>query len=191
MANDTNPEYVPSARFDNVMSLFGNHYRFVLDALPDLTFFVQQVTLPSITATTAVRHNPFVKIHEVADHLDFATLTIKYLVDNSFKTYFSLFYWLKGYGFPNSYEEIAEFAAMRRKQLANPRPITREIQKTHGVLTILQPDNDTPVAELAFLDIFPTQLGDVSFDTVGSEPSLLTCHATFAFTDFDVRLTNT
>jgi hypothetical protein len=190
VSNDANPPYNPSQRFDNVNALFSNHYRFVLAALPDLTFFLQSFTMPSITTAPPNRANPFVKIPEVADHLDFSTFGVSYMVDNSFKSYFSLFYWLKGYGFPTSYQDIEDFDAMRRTQIANPRPMLREIQKTTGVLTILQPDIDTAVAEVVFDDVFPTSVGELPFETVGSEPSYLTCRATFAYTNFNIRLTN-
>ncbi len=184
-----NPQYEPSRRFDNVNTLFSNHYRFVLDGLPDLTFFVQHFTMPSVTSTPAPRANPFVKIPEVGDHLSYGEIAVGYLIDNAFKSYFSLYYWLKGYGFPNSYNDIADFNAARSRFIANPRPTAREIQKTNATLTILQPDNDTPVAEVTYMDVFPTGLGEVTFDTVGSEPSVLTSRATFSYTDFDIHLT--
>jgi hypothetical protein len=188
---DSQP-YDPSRRFDNVTTLFGNHYRFVLDALPDLTFFVNQFTMPSVTSQPAgPRHNPFVRIPEVGDHLNFSEFNVAYAIDNNFKTYFSLYYWLKGYGFPNSYDDIADFNAARKRHIANPRPALREIQKTNATLTILQPDNDSAVAEVVFTDVFPTGLGDIAFETVGSEPSLLVNHATFAYTEFDIHLTTT
>jgi hypothetical protein len=185
-----NTEYIPTRHFDNVNNLFGNHYRFAIDALPDLTFFVQNFVMPSVSSTSSPRHNPFVRIPEVGDHLHFAPFTVTYIVDNSFKSYFSLYFWLKGYGFPTSYNDIEAFRIMRTKQIGNPRPNTREIQKTNALLTVLQPDNDSPIAEVAFYDVFPTTLDEMTFETVGSEPSLLTCRATFDYTDFLIRLTN-
>jgi hypothetical protein len=186
-----NPEYVPTTQFSNVNTLYGNHFRFVLDGLPDLTFFAQSFTLPSLMIGTADRGTPFVKIPEVGDHIQFSPFQVGYLIDNSFKTYFSLFYWLKGYGFPTSYQEILDFNASRSKRLGNIRPIPREIQKTLGTLTILQPDNDTAIAEVLFEDCFPTGLGEVPFATTDSEPPLLHTQVTFTYTDFNVRpLTN-
>jgi len=191
VSDTDNPQYDPSQRFDNVATLFGNHYRFVLDALPDLTFFVQSVTMPTVSAAVVQRANPFTVIPEVADHLTFGAFNVSYLVDNSFKTYFSLFYWLKGYGFPTSYQDILDFEASRVKQVMNPRPRPREIQKTNATLTVLQPDNDTAVAEVFFYDVFPTALGELAFESVDSEPTLLKTNATFYYTDFNIRLTNT
>ena len=191
MSDTDNPQYEPSKRFDNVATLFGNHYRLVLDALPDLTFFVQSFTMPTVSAAVVQRPNPFTTIPEVADHLTFDTFKVSYLVDNNFKTYFSLFYWLKGYGFPTSYQDILDFETARKTHIPNPRPRPREIQKTNATLTILQPDNDTPVADVFFYDVFPTAIGEMQFESVDSEPTLLKTNATFYYTDFNIRLTNT
>src|SRR4051812_39964195 len=94
-------DYVPTERFNNVQMLLDNHYRFIIDGLPDLSFFVTDVTLPEVLASTSQRQpTPFVSIPFVADHLTFMPLQINFLVDVKFKTYYSLFYWLRGYGFP-------------------------------------------------------------------------------------------
>ena len=64
-----------------------------------------------------------------------------YLVDANFKTYFSLYYWMKGYGFPHDFDEVKRF---RAKQLSNDRvspqaqPI--DLEKTTALITILTPD---------------------------------------------------
>ena len=184
---ETNPEYNPSPNFTNVALLYGNHFRFVIDGLPDLTFFAQTFTLPRILATPVSRKDPFSYIAEVGDHITFSEFTVGYLIDNNFKTYFSLFNWIKGYANPKGYFDAEDFRVSRESMVANPRPSIREIQKTHCTLTILQPDNDTGIVEISFEDVFPTGLSEVKFDTQGTEPPLLHTEAAFAFTDFDVR----
>jgi hypothetical protein len=188
LMNDSQ-KYNATTKFDNVMTLYGNHFKFVLNDLPDLTFFAQTVVLPDIGSTSAPRHTPFSTIHEIGDHMDFGTLQVSYLIDTSFLTYFSLFHWLKGYGFPTGYDDIAAFNAERQAHLANPRPLKRELHKTSAVLYIMRPDTDQTVVEIAFEDVCPTQLGQITFSTVDSEPPLLKAQATFVYTDFSVRLT--
>lgn len=183
-------EYKPSSRFTDAMTLLNNHFRFVLVDLPDLSFFVQSVVLPDITSGVAKRPTPFTTIPEVGDHLEYNSLNVSYLVDNRFKSYFSLFYWLKGYGFPQSYDDIVNFNASRSARLGNPRPTLREMQKTTATLQIMQPDTDTPTVEIVFTDVFPVALGQLTFETTASEPPALTTNVQFVYTDFDVRLTN-
>src|SRR5438067_224694 len=123
-------DYTPTTRFTNVQGLLNNHFRFMVDALPDLTFYAQSVTLPDVAAATAKMNTPFTTIPQVGDHLDFGTLQVNYLIDSAFKNYFSLFYWLRGYGFPTSYDDIVNFTASRTKQSSLVRPTPRDIVTT-------------------------------------------------------------
>jgi len=172
----------------NVMMLSGNHFKFELKDLPELTFFAQAIVLPDVSAAIVERRTPFTTIKEVADHLDFGTLQVTYALDAEFKTYFSLWKWLRGYGFPTSYDELKTFATDRRKQVPNARPMLREIQKTAADCHILRPDTDSPVATIHFTDVIPVSLGQLSLDPTVAEPVPLTTQAAFEFTDFEVSL---
>lgn len=178
--------YEPTACFDNANGLYGNHFRFVIEALPDLTFFAQGVNLPSIIATAVNRPTPFIQVKEVGDHLTYSTFDVSYMIDASFKTYTSLLWWLQGYGFPHSYEDVRAFRETRAKRIAIPRPHVHDLEKTRATLYILQPDTDQIIVEVQFLDVFPTALGQLDFTTIDSEAPLLKATATFACTMFDV-----
>jgi hypothetical protein len=188
MADDFQ-DYVPTTRFDNTQTLLNNHFRFAIDGLPDLTFFAQTIILPDVSAGVPHQPNPFVTIPHTADHLTFGALTVSYLIDAKFKNYFSLFYWMKGYGFPNSYDDVANFAASRKAKLGNPRPQMNDIFKTNAVLYLMAPDTDSAVAEIAFSDVFPIGIGSVTIEPQDHEPNVMRTQVSFMYTDFDVRLT--
>jgi hypothetical protein len=178
--------YEPTERFNTQNGLYGNHFKFVIVPLPDLSFFAQVITLPSVMTSAVGRSTPFAKIKEVGDHLEYGTVTVNYLVDASFKVYTSLLWWLQGYGFPHSYEEVKAFRETRTARLVHPRPIVREIEKTNATLYLLEPDTEKIVVEFQFVDIFPIQLGEIEFSSMDNEPPQLRCTATFACTLFDV-----
>ena len=183
-------QYTPSNRFTNVNYMMGNHFKFLIDGLSDFTQYVQGVILPSIGVPVANSPNPFTKIPQVGDHIDFGSIDVDFKIDANFLTYFSIFAWLRGYGFPNSFEDIAAFQEARRKQIANVRPTRREIEKTNATLYLLAPDTDTTIAEIHFYDIFPTALGQVKFDTTAQDAPSLNTQATFFYTNFEITLTN-
>jgi hypothetical protein len=178
--------YNPTERFDNTNWLFGNHFKFAIQALPDLTFFAQSIQVPSITTQSIKRGTPFVAIKEVADHLTYASFEVNYLIDSQMKTYTSLLWWLQGYGFPHSYQEVVDFRALRAQRLAHPVTQVREVEKTHGLLTILQPDTDKIIAEIHYLDMFPTALSALEFNTTDPDAPALRATVTFDCTLFDV-----
>lgn len=184
---DEYPQYEPTRRFDNTNVLYGNHYRFVLHGLPDFTFFVQSFVLPSVTAQVVDRPNPYAKIREVADTLTYGSLSLSFLIDAQFKTYSSLYWWMTGYGFPHSYDEIKEFRETRLAQMGTRYSRPNELEKTTATLSILQPDTEKAIVEITFSDVFPISLGEMTFSTTDGEPPQLTCQAQFTCTEFEVR----
>jgi hypothetical protein len=178
--------YEPTERFDSTNVLYGNHFRFVIEALPDLTFFAQSIQLPSVIATAVNRATPFTQVREVGDHLTYSSFDVSYLIDASFKTYTSVLWWLQGYGFPHSYDEVKAFRETRSERIAIPRPVARDLEKTNATLYILQPDTEKIIVEIQFTDLFPTTLGQLDFKTTDSEAPQLLTTATFNCTMFDV-----
>jgi len=181
-----NQHYTPTSRFTNTNGLYGNHFRFTLQALPDLTYFAQSVQVPALTIPTTKRGTPFTQIAEVGDHIQYGPITVSYQIDAQFKTYQSLYWWLKGYGFPHSYDEVRDFRELRAKNLPQPRAMTKDIEKTTAVLHILQPDTEKPLVEFVFTDVFPTSLSELQFTTTADDATQLFTIATFEFTEFEL-----
>ena len=113
-----------------------------------------------------------------------------YLIDASFKTYFSLYYWMKGYGFPHDFDEVKRFRAKQLKDSRiRPQAEPIELEKTTASISILTPDTASIVAEINMDEIFPTQLSSLEFTSTNTEAPVLTTTATFSCSTFDVTLT--
>jgi hypothetical protein len=187
---ETEQDYDPTRSHQTTNTLYGNHYRFAIERLPDLTFFVQSVSSPSVNGAVAEQANPFSIINHPGERLTYGQFTVTYLVDASFKTYFSLYYWMKGYGFPHDFDEVKRF---RAKQLSNDRvsphaqPI--DLEKTTASITILTPDTASIVAKIDIEEVFPIALSSLDFTSTDSDSAILTTTATFSCSTFDVTLT--
>jgi hypothetical protein len=180
--------YDPSFSQQTTNTLYGNHYKFSIDRLPDLSFFVQGVNTPEVSGGIALQQNPMSVIHHPGDRLSFGQFTVTYLIDSQFKNYFSLYYWMKGYGFPNDYNEVTEFRAKQQTLVPNFRAKAIDLEKTHAVLSVLTPDTSQIVAEVHFYEIFPTNLSSLNFVTTDSEPPVLTTTCTFSCSTIEVVL---
>jgi hypothetical protein len=187
---ETEQDYEPTRSHQATNTLYGNHYRFSIERLPDLTFFVQSVSSPSVSGGTTVQENPFAFIKHPGDRLTYGQFSVTYLVDASFKTYFSLYYWMKGYGFPHDFDEVERF---RAKQLLNSQvsPLARpiDLEKTTATISILTPDTASIVAEIQIDEVFPVELSSLDFASTDSDSPILSTTATFACSTFDVTLT--
>ncbi len=187
---ETEQDYEPTRSHQTTNTLYGNHYRFAIERLPDLTFFVQSVTSPNVSGGVAAQANPFAVINHPGERLTYGQFTVTYLVDASFKTYFSLYYWMKGYGFPHNFDQVKQF---RAKQLTNrrisPRATPVELEKTTASISILTPDTASIVAEIDIEEVFPVELSSLDFTSTDNDSTILSTTATFACSTFDVTLT--
>ena len=186
----TEQDYDPTRSHQATNTLYGNHYRFSIERLPDLTFFVQSMSSPSVTGGVAAQANPFALINHPGERLTYGQFAVTYLVDASFKTYFSLYYWMKGYGFPHNFDQVKRF---RAKQLSDRRVSLRatpvELEKTTASISILTPDTASIVAEINIDDVFPVELAQLEFTSTEADSTILTTRATFSCSTFDVTLT--
>ena len=187
---ETVQDYDPTRSHQATNTLYGKHYRFAIERLPDLTFFVQSVSSPTVSGSAQTQETPFAFAHHPTSRLNYGDISVTYLVDASFKTYFSLYYWMRGYGFPHSFDEVKRF---RAKQLSNnrvsPRARPVELEKTTASISILTPDTASIVAEINIDEVFPTELTSLDFTSTNTDAPVLTTTATFSCSTFDVTLT--
>ena len=183
-------DYEPTLSQQTTNTLYGNHYRFNIERLPDLSFFVQSVTSPSVSGSIALQTNPFSTIHHPGTQLSYGQFTVTYLIDANFKNYFSLYYWMKGYGFPHNFEEVTRFRAKQQlNNLIGPRTGIADLEKTRATLSILTPDTSSIVAEILIEEVFPTELSSLNFAVTDGDAVVLTTTATFSCSSFEVSLT--
>src|SRR5690348_16298039 len=96
---------------ENTSPLNPNEFRFYLHRAPYLSFFVQTVQLPTITLPPADTENPFTTIPYPGDHITWEPLTVEFLVDEDLKGYMEMYRWMRGMGFPTTFEEYQEALA--------------------------------------------------------------------------------
>ena len=187
---ETEQDYEPTRSHQTTNTLYANHYRFSIERLPDLTFFVQSVSGPNVAGSAQTQETPFTFAHHPTSRLNYGDISVTYLVDANFKTYFSLYYWMKGYGFPHDFDEVKRF---RAKQLSNrrvaPRAAPIELEKTTASISILTPDTASIVAKIDIEEVFPIELSSLDFTSTNVDSPVLTTTATFSCSTFDVTLT--
>lgn len=179
--------YQPSAFQQNTNTLYSNYFRFTVHRLPDLTFFAQSIQMPAVSSTQALQATPFSTIHHTGDHLLYSTFTVTYLVDARCQNYFSLYYWMKGYGFPHSFEEVTQFRESQLKQMGNFRAQPGEIERTSATLHIVTPDTGAIIAEFTLDDVFPTELSALTFDATVTDATVLTTAVTLNCSNFELK----
>ena len=145
---------------------------------PSLSPFVQGVSLPGLTFGEALLGTPFADRKEPGDKIIFSVLSVSFLVDEEMKTWMEIYEWIRGLGFPESFDQYRSFAQGRK--------LTGTDVYSDGSLMIYN-NQGAPIYEAVFRDLFPIALGDIPLSSLetGDEPTAAT--ADFQYTTYEIK----
>jgi len=156
-------------------------FSFKISKLPNVNFFIQGVTLPTISISPVMSPSPFVKLPMPGDHIDFGELLISFRVDEDMKNYLEIFNWITALGFPKDFNQYKALHDVDRR--FNPR--STDGIMSDGILIIMN-SNARSNKQVTFYNMFPTTLTDLTFDTRQSDVDYLETTVSFAYERFDI-----
>lgn len=162
---------------ENTNPLSPNGYMFSIQKLPELTFFCQEVTLPAISMVTIEQANPYVKIPQPGEMLDFDPLRVQFLVDNNMSNYKAIYNWLYALGYPENNTDAINYSANNMSMATS----TNETLFSDATLTILGNTNNA-IQTVQFTDIFPASIESLTFSSTSNDVQYLVGSATFNYT---------
>ncbi len=151
---------------------------FSISKLPELTFFVQDVELPSLNIGTIIQGSSVHDIKIPGETAEFGSLNISFLVDEEFANYKAIYAWMVGLTYPENHNMYTAFLASEK----NAKSYS-ELSKGYSdaSLTILDSSNN-PVQRIIFVDAFPTSLSSLPFTSQSSDVQYLRANVTFDYT---------
>jgi hypothetical protein len=166
---------------ETITPLIGSgNYVFSLQKFPELTFFVQEAEIPSISLGVSIVASSVYDIPLPGETMEYADFSCTFIVDEKLSNYKAIHDWIVGLGFPENHQ-------MYRDLLANSKNAVSlsELAKgfTDASLTILDNAN-RPVMQVQFADCFPIQLSGLQFSSSQSDASPVTCTATFTYSNY-------
>ena len=142
----------------NMNPLADVQFKFVIGALPNVTFFVQSTALPGITLAPLdiglPQRTGFARNTGV---IEYEELNVAFLVDEYLKNWLEVYNWILG---APSY--------------------------TSGVLTILS-SSMNPTIEAHFKELFPTSLSALDFDSTTADPAYQQASVSFKYTSYTIK----
>lgn len=169
----------------NFLSPLG--FKFTIKKTPHINYFVQSVSLPSITLNRSEIPTPFVKIPFAGDHIDFGELSLTYKVDESLKNYLEIYNWMIAIGFPDSFDQYKKIDDARlSKNTGVVRPMTGEGVYSDISLTILS-NAMNPIHNITFYNAFPTSMSELEFTTTDTDVNYLTSTVSFSYQKFAIE----
>lgn len=161
---------------DDLNPLSPNGFQLIIDKLPGVTFFTQEVPVPGLSLPAATQESPFSTVHTPGDKIEFEQLTVQFLVDEHMNNWKAVYKWMTGLGFPSDNNEYTEF-------IDSQKNYESELQKMYSdARLIIYGNNLTPIQTIHFTDIYPESLGSLAFTNITQDVQYLTCTATFNYT---------
>lgn len=153
--------------------------------MPHVTFVLQEVGLPGMTATPARAAAPGMFVRHMPDRLTYDPLTVTLLVDEQLRAFRELHSWLRGItgGEDRSYLTARFVDDQLDLVWPDDRPVDRlpRLASTQACLTVVS-GAKTPLLRVMFHNMFPTALGPIQWATnVSDTTPAMTCTATFEY----------
>lgn len=142
-------------------------FRFILTRSPSVDFYCNYATLPAISLGTAIQPSYLKDIEVPGDKLQYADLTIRFLVDEDMVNYIEMYKWLVSLGYPRTIQETQD-----------PKNYNRSY--SNATLQILN-SNYNPNCSVNFNRIFPVDLSTIEFDATISDIQYVTAQASFKY----------
>jgi hypothetical protein len=163
---------------ENINPLSPNGFLFSIQKLPKLSYFAQQVSIPSINLPNIQANTPFSTIQIAGGLLTYEPLSIDFLVDENMANYLSISDWIVAMGFPENYQQYISWQNKDSLGLS-------ELAKNYSDATLQILDSSNSVIQtVTFVDIIPTSLGNMSFLTTSTDVNYITCNVTFDYSYF-------
>ena len=163
-----------------------NSFRFTVLNLPAVEYFCQKANIPRIGFGAAKQTTPFVDISHIGEKIEFSELNIEFLIDEDMANYMEVLNWMYGIGFPKSHQQYTRYIQRQEHNpfaaSATPRA---EAAYSDAIMYIMN-NNNMPILEVRYYDIFPTNLESVDFDLRVPTAHSMTAMATFDYKFMDI-----
>jgi len=164
----------------NKSFLSDNKFEFVIERLPNLTFFIQSINLPGITLLSTTVNNPFVATPIPGNQLVFGQLTAGIIVDENLEGWAEIYDWITQLGNPETKNKIGN--------------LTKTPGKTNSITSdaalIIKTNANNPNKKIIFKDLFPVEIGEIQFTSSGSTHEFTTISVTFGYSHYELTSLN-
>ena len=143
-------------------------FKLTMDALkfPNAEYTVQMLFIPDLNVTPARFNTPQRNIPVDGDKIEYAPVTMTFLIDEDLMNYREMHDWMLG--------EV--IVADDTKKYRKERDITISILSSHNNVT----------KQIQFVDAFPTNLSALPFDVTVTDLQYLTAQVTFDYSYYKI-----
>jgi hypothetical protein len=151
--------------------LTNNKFRFVLTRCPTVSYFCQRANVPSFSFGTSIQSNPTgVSIRRPGTSYVYEDLQIGFSVDEEIKNWLELHNWIRDLSI--SYQSSTE--------------VLRDNHKICTAYLFILNSAYRPIVQVKYMNVYPTFLSGIDFDSSAMDTDPIIASATFAYTHYEV-----
>jgi hypothetical protein len=154
--------------------LSNNKFDFILRRIPNFTYFVQAVNLPSLSLQSTTINTPFSALNVPGNQINFGTLALTFIVDEDMQSWYEIYNWIFKLGNPKGYN--------KRNGLQDNDELINSV--TSDATLFIKTNANNPNFKIEFYGVYPTDLGDMQFSSVDNQ-EFITSTVTFNYTYYE------
>lgn len=147
-------------------------FRMLINKTPNVEYFCNSVTLPTISINEAPQMNPNAVVPWPGDRVTYDTLSVRFLVDEDMNNYLEIHNWIIGLGRPYSPSQYSE---------QNDSGIFSD-----ATVMILTSNNNANI-KFMFQDMFPMSLSPLDFRAGAADIEYLEAEVSFRYKIFTIE----
>jgi hypothetical protein len=151
-----------------------SNFTISIQRIPNIEFFIQSLTLPSLTATPTSRETPLTTMFEINDKLQYSDLEMAFILDENMNNYKEILEWLEGISGSQSPNDTKSLG------------LSKYGFKSDIIATITN-SHKNPNVKFTFRDCFPTALGSVELNVNTQDVAYATCNVTMRYDIFTME----
>lgn len=167
---------------ENINPLQDNKFQFIVKKLPGVKYFCTEANIPTLTIDVTSQPNPLINVHWPETKLSYGDLSIGFNVDEDLQNYLEIHNWMVGMGFPDDtsqYKDLLE----DQDNIFNPAFKGRPFS---DATLIIYSSHFNHNFEITFIDLFPTTLSGLTFQTDVDTVSVIKGTADFKYRKFEI-----
>ena len=161
----------------NLTPLSPNGFNLTINKLPSISFFCQQVNLPSLTLGVPEQNTPLSTIPIPGEMLTYDQLQIQFLIDSEMRNYKAIHDWIVGLGFPENNSQYTQYI-----EGASIPGISEVAKSSSDATLVILGNNNMPIQAIQFADCVPESLESITFTSTNQDVQYLIGSASFRYT---------
>jgi len=149
-------------------------FRVSIKRLPNVQFFTQKTSIPSVSTTAVVLPTRFNPVYVTPDKVAFSNLDLSFIVDENMNNYIEIFEWMISSAFPADHNQYKKIKESDEGLFSDISVIIMNSKKNSNI-------------EIAYTNCFPISLSDVQLDTTQSDIAYPEASVSFQYDTFSIK----